>query len=284
MRRGLVVALSVVAAVNLGVALDVFRDRAGEAVSAITLDERELVLERPTREGGVTTLRWRFQPEGWPDAGAPCCPPPRIDQRALEALGFDCSVPPGAPGATEHYRGVLPRRAILVFELGGPEWRSRLETWQQRSRDELVRLLSAGSLTAGEETARREAIDRAAERVSRLVLVDLGPDVEPLRIRHADRSRYLLLPGLVRLRHRDGAGGGGPLLSGSVVEVFPAELSVPKASAPALAGLGPTVAPRPPDRQRVEQIGHAPRYTVHVETGRLLHPSVASVARTGPAQ
>jgi len=244
MRRGLLVALAVVAAVNLGVTLDVLRDRSGEPDAAVTLDERELALESPPREGGAITLRWRYQREGGPGASAPAFLPRWIDRRSLEALGFDCSVLPDAPGAAERYRGVLPRRAVVVFEVGGPLWQARLETWQRRSREDVPRLLSTGVLAPGAEAAHREAIDRAPERVSRLMPVDVGLDAESLRARHADRGRYLLLPGLVQLVRDEGSGGSGPSLFGRVVEVFPAELSVPREAHRALAAWD-----RPPPRR-----------------------------------
>jgi hypothetical protein len=291
MRRGLLVALAVVAAVNLGVTLDVLRDRAGEPDAVVTLDERELALESLPREGGAITLRWKYQREGRPDGNAPAFLPYWIDQHALEALGFDCSVPPAAPGAAEHYRGVMPRRVVVALEVGGPAWQARLEAWQQRSRADVQRLVSTGVLKPGEEAAYLEAVDRAPERVSRLVPVDVGLDAEALRARHADRSRYLLLPGLVQLFRDGGNGGAGPFLFGRVVEVFPAELTVPREAHGALEGLSPTVVALPPgvtgqrwspDRHSVERIAHAPRYELSVATGRLLRPRITSVTRAEP--
>lgn len=267
MRRGLLVALAVVAAVNLGVMVDVLRDRAGEPDAVVTVDERELALERAPREGSPITLRWRYQREGRPGGSAPHFLPPWIDQRMLEALGFDCSVPAGAPGAADHYRGVLPRLVVVAFEVGGPAWQARLQTWQDRSREE-------------------------ADRVSRLVPVDAGLDAASLRARYPDRQRYLLLHGLVRLFHDEGRDGTGPSLSGRIVEVVPAELSVPREAHAVLEGLGATgTAPvrggtqlRFADRDSVERIAHAPRYTVRVEVGRLLHPRIVAVASAAPGR
>jgi hypothetical protein len=292
MRRGLLVALAVVAAVNLGVMFDVLRDRAGEPDAVVTLDERELALERPPRDGGAIALRWRFQREGRPGGNAPNFLPHWMDQRTLEAIGFDCPVPPGAPNAAEYYRGVMPRRVLVAFEFGGPAWKARLATWQQRSREDLPHLIATGVLKPGEEAAYRETIDRAPERVSRLVPVDVGLDAEALRARHPDRGRYLLLPALVRLFRDEGAGGAGPTLVGHVVEVLPGELPVPREAHDVLAGLGPTVSslpprsttPRSPGRYSVERIADAPRYSVRVQFGRLLRPRITSVARVDAAR
>jgi len=293
MRRGLLVALAVVTAVNLAVMLDVLRDRTGEPDAVVTLDERELALENPPREGGAITLRWKYQREGRPGADAPTFLPYWIDERKLDALGFDCSVPAGAPGAAEHYRSVLPRHVVIVFELGGPAWQARLETWQQRSREAAPRLMSTGALKPNEEAADREAIDHAHERVSRLLPVDVGLDTSALRTRYPDRSRYLLLPGLVRLFRDEGTGGTGPAVSGRVVQVFPGELTVPREVSGPLSGLGPTPAVPPPggttprrfpDRYSVERIAHAPRYSIRVQFGRLLRPRITSVARVDAAR
>jgi hypothetical protein len=285
MRRSLLVALAVLAAVNLGVALDVVRDRAGEPDAAITLDERELALESQPREGSAIVLAWHYQREARPGANAPTLLPYWIDQRKLGALGFDCSVPADAPGAGEHYRSVLPRQAVLVFEVGGPVWRARLQSWQQRSREDVQRLLSTGVLRAGDEAAYLEAIDRAPERVSRLVPVDVGLDAESLRARYPDRAQYLLLPGLVRLFRDEGKADAGPALVGRVVQLLPTELAVPRQGIATLRGLAPTAAayppgatsPRFPDRYSADRIAHAPRYVVRVEVGRLLRPRIVSV-------
>lgn len=293
MRRGLLVALAVVAAVNLGVALDVLRDRSGEPDAMVTLDERELALESQPREGSAVTLRWRYQREAWPGGNAPSFLPNWIDQRKLEELGFDCSVPAGAPGAAEYYRRVLPRRVVVAFEVGGPVWQARLEAWQQRSREDAQRLIATHVLKPDEEAAYREAIDRGAERVSRLVPVDVGLDATSLRARYPDRGRYLLLPGLVRPFRDEGTRGTGPSVFGRVWEVFPSELSVPREAHDPLEELGPTVAALPPgvttqrwspDRYSVERIAHAPRYTVRVAVGALLRPRILSVARSTPTR
>jgi hypothetical protein len=293
MRRGLLVALAVIAAVNLGVTLDVLRDRAGEPDAVVTLDERELALESQPREGSAITLRWRYQREGRPGGDAPIFLPDWIDQRKLETLGFDCSVPAGAPGAAEHYGGMPSRRVVLVFEIGGPAWQARLERWQQRSREDVPHLISTGGLKPDEEVTYREAIDRASERVSRLMPVDVGLDAPSLRTRYPDRGRYLLLPGLVRLSRDKGTGGAGVSVFGRVAEVLPAELSVPREVHDALERLAPTDVALPPgvtkqrwspDRHSVERIAHAPRYAVHVEVGALLRPRIVSITSIEPGR
>jgi hypothetical protein len=284
-RRGLLVALAVVVAVNLGVLVGVVRNRSGEPESTLLLDERELVLVRRPADDSTIRLRWAIQREAGPGETAPSFLPAWIDQHELEAIGFDCSVRPGDGGAETFYRSVLPRKAIVVVEFAGPSWREHVARWQERSRAELERLRASHALEGDEDARYERAIETAPDRVSRLLPVDVGLDPEALRAHYPDRSRYLFLQAIVRLSRDPGAGGSPPSLVGRIVEWLPMELTVPRAGRAPLSGLSPTqvkgmpgpAQPRFPDRFTVARIDHEPRYRVRVEVGRLLQPWIEEV-------
>jgi hypothetical protein len=290
MRRGLLVALAVTVAVNLGVLVGVARNRAGTPDAALLLDERELVLERAPRENSVVALRWNLQSDHWPGIDAPAFAPPWLDRGKLEALGFDCSVRPGDPGAQAFYSGALPRRAVVAFELGGERWREALAAWQRHAAEDVSRLLAARTLSPEVEPAYRAAVATAPERFSRLVPVDVDVDPETLRARYPDATRYLLLAAVVRVRHEPGRqGGGGPSVRGHVVQVFPERLIVGREVRGPLGTIGPTpvVAPHLPLPGAIARIAHPPRYEVRLTVGRLLQPWVVEVRPTtavGPSR
>jgi len=280
MRRGLVVALAVVFGVNLGVLIGTVRDRASQPESTLALDERELVLVQRPADDSTIRLRWNISRDGGPRDAGPAFLPPWIDQHELEALGFDCSVRPGDPGAETFYRSVLPRKGIVVLEFAGPTWRDHLARWQERARADLQRLRASGALGTDDSDTYERDIDSAPDRVSRLLPIDVGLDPEALRARYPDRSRHLLLQAIVRLSRDPGTDGTAPALVGRVVEWLPMELAVPRAGRAALTGLAPTTVgaasrpgqPRTADRFAVARIGHGPRYRVVVKSGHLLQP------------
>lgn len=217
-RPGLLVCVAVVAAVNLGIALLVAGDRKGPPDAVVMLDERELRLESdPGDDNNAVRLAWRLQPAAPSRAASEPGLAVAIGPRALEALGFDVSLRPGDPAAAAFYRAIPARPAFIVFDLADEAVAPRVAAWQERAR-------AASDAEAVDDTL----IAAAPSRASRLVPIDAGPDPDALRARYADRSRYLVLPGVVRLRLLDVEGrAGGPALVGEIAGVSPERLLVP---------------------------------------------------------
>lgn len=285
-RRAFLVALAVVLVVNAGALVSVARNRAGEPDATLVLEERELELQPGDGDNSGLLLRLRYQHASFdldPRTAVPedTLAPRFIDQAKLEALGFDCSVAAGNAEATAKYRAVLPRPAFIVMVLGGPEWERRVSAWQERRRRHTDDLVARGELKGDAETRARTEIAEAPRRLSRLMPVDAGRDAAALRAMYPDRSRYLILRGVVRLHLIEASARGGPSLHGDLDRVFPVVVNVPRALHAPLDALGPP--PRPARGAGVTRdrsaamLDHAPRYEVRVSAGRTFQPWVTEV-------
>jgi hypothetical protein len=269
---GLLVCAAVVTAVNLGLALLVASDRNGPPDTVAVLDERELRLETDRGDdNNAVRLAWRVQPAAPSRAASEPGLAVGIGPRALEALGFDVSIRPGDPAAAAFYRAVPARPAFIVFDLAEGAVAPRVAAWQERAR-----------AATDVETVDEATIAAAPMLASRLVPVDAGPDAEALRARYADTSRYLVLPGVVRLRLVDVAGrAGGPVLVGEIAIVSPERLLVPHTGRRVFERL-PEVQARGQGPARAGDVtlvrtSWPPRYRVEVIVGRRYLPRVGRV-------
>ena len=244
-RAGPLLAAVVVLLANGSALLEVARNRAGEAEAEAWLTERELPLAPGS--GARTGVFLRLD---WQRCSTPCAKGslPWLDRARLEALGLDCRTAPEAPGAEEHYRRMLPRRAFVVLEHDGPAWRR----WH--------------------EAARGPAAGEGPRSPSRLVPVDAGPDPAELRRRHPDRARCLIVPGVVAAGvELAGAGREARLaVLGRIEHLAVRPIYVPREKAAPLAGLRPA------------PVGE-PRYGVLLRYGARHEPWVVEVVSPPPA-
>jgi hypothetical protein len=283
-RRSVVVAIAVIAIVNIAALVGVMRNRSGEPEATVWLDERELDLLPADAELGSPLLRLRYQ-NAANDQGQPPRPTPEVvapnvlDEARLAALGFDCSVPAASAGAAAFYRRVLPRPAFVVFAVGGPAWEPQVTAWQERQRQRIERQIAGGELSG-------EAVDRAMadiaagpQRLSRLMPVDAGRDGGALRATYPDRTRFLILPGVVTLHFVAASEAGAASVHGHLMEVFPAVLAAPREVNAALNAFREP--PRtPPSRTSAwtpAKLDHAPRYEVQVSVGRTWQPWISEI-------
>jgi len=285
MRRGFVIALVVVAVVNIGVLAGVVRNRSGEPDATVLLEERELELLPVDRENSALQLRLRYQNaalEEDPRAASTedALAPRFLDEARLAALGFDCSVPAASEGAKSFYRAVLPRPAFIVFSIGGPEWERQVAAWQRRHGQRIEEQIARGELTGEAIDSARTEIAEAPRRFSRLMPVDAGRNPAALRAAHPDRARFLILPGVVRLHFVERAQPGGPSVHGHLIDVFPPLLTVPREVRTPLDALREPPRDRRPGRAPgwgLAMLDRAPRYEVQVSTGRALQPWISQV-------
>ncbi len=179
--------VAVVLVANAAALALVARNNRGAPDASLVLTEREL---RVTNRGSDTTgmtlsLQWnRNAVRSW------------FDTAKLASIGFDCSVPAGAPEAADRYSspGALPRSAYVVLEY-----------------------------------ARSDVAAGGTEAPSGLNPIDVGRDPVSLRAQYPDRHRYLITAGSVRATFTPATASQPAALHGLVLWIEPTDIYVPQA-------------------------------------------------------
>ncbi|MBI5442023.1 MAG: DUF4824 family protein [Deltaproteobacteria bacterium] len=229
-------------------------NRSGTEASLV-LTEREMPRAEPLEASPFLRLRWE-QPDALPWLG----------REKLEALGFHLSGPAADPAEQLRYEKTLPKAAYVALEYEGDAWQAWLAETEMEL-DLLAARLERGEMTREEFEESRGALDRERRTRSRLLAVDVDRDPAELRRRCPDASRYLILPGAVRLIL-----GGDGNVRGAVSAVSPEAIRAPDRDLPALRGRSPHPHPDPYWSDPLE-----PRYRVELRSGRLHRPWIESV-------
>jgi hypothetical protein len=273
--RTFLLSTAVVVVTNGGLLALVALNQSGGAEATVELTERELrILPGDSENTRVTlSLAWRRPFDGRRPGGPEYA---WFDQARLEALGFDCRVALADPSAERFYRSqsMLLRPAFAVLEFGGDAWKETADREVQQAGQTLPQ---AGSVTYESPAASQARRERLLARRSRLVVVDVGKSAAELRNHHPDRSRFIVTKALVRLVFVASSGnpaGGAPRITGTVAEILPAEISVPRE----LRSSGDVLSTKPPSGEWPTQpLGHDPRYRVTITYGKRLEPRVVKV-------
>jgi hypothetical protein len=191
--KGLSAALGLIAATNLLVLVGVWRNRSGPPQSTLELTEREFWMRRVPEENTGLSLRLDWDTAGDWENG-----PDWFGRDKLEALGFDCSVPIGAPRARERYRKVLPRETFAALEYDGEAWQRWLRN-EEEGIEEIRHEVEQGNSTRQQLDNARRSLERRRRTRSRLFVVDVGNDPDRLRSNYPDGTRFMILPAVVRL-------------------------------------------------------------------------------------
>lgn len=279
---GVVLILATNAVALVGVAYN----RQGDPESTLLLTQREASLpyswgfER--ENSGVTlTLQWRVPSEqgdgpyglGMSYAGIGG-EPGWLDKTKLAALGFDVSKSEGTPDGRRHYEKLLSKEVLLVLELDGVAYRVALERAQQHLQKEEALLKDNAGKKEFEErvkSAKRQLYQE--ERIgSRLFVVDAGLDVDALRAKFPERTRYAIVRGQVRphlvqkdMKYR---------LAGYVSDLSLRQINVPLTYRPVFEPILQN-----PNRHQPEP---TLRYTVSVAFGQRLEPWITDVKPSTP--
>ncbi len=183
-----------------------FWNRSGEAESRLTLSQRELRLPytRFDREnsGLALALNWRVAvpPDRnnvyweYSSSGAP----EWLDKAKMENLGFDMS--PKDNGNIRWNDRTLSRDVLLVLEHDGDTYRRALERAKQHLDAEEAKLAAMPESNEKKNRLKNIAdqLVREEKENSRLFVVDAGLDLDHLRGRYPDRTRYAIVHGQVR--------------------------------------------------------------------------------------
>lgn len=225
----------------------------GDARQRLTLTERELGLpwqwtNRAADQDGMLRL-----PIEWQRRDQPLDERTWLTEDKLRQIGFNISIPAGAPEAVRHYERASPKIAWVVLEYDGAAWQDIDQRRRLRASDATV---------------------RAPIEASRLVPIDAGPDRDVLLQRHAN-TRALVLPAIFQLAYLTSKEPGGPLVYGRVQSLVTREVTVPRRLRQALGDLRG----RSPDPASTPS---APRFEVELAVGRLGFPWVTDVRRMAP--
>ena len=183
-------AIGLLVASNAFVLAHVAMNRSGEPDSEMELTARELQYYGTLGDNSSVTLmlRWtntapeyptgvRTESAGW------------FDQKKLEELGFDLSVPVDSPRAPRFYENLRSREVFVALEFDGPAWEAWLKDREPRLQTET---------SYGPTVSLEERIEIERETTPRLVAIDVGNDAAVLRRKYPDRKLVMILPALVR--------------------------------------------------------------------------------------
>ena len=245
----------------------------GAPASTIVLTERELSLPPADPENTGIWLNFRWQDPSTDLSHAEAQARMAHDRAVLEALGFDCSRPVSDADARKHYQRMLARTGFIVFEYDGESWKVFEE---QVSRGALDRPAPEQPSPDGDIGFRGSAQRLRQERLggSRLIPVDAGTDPSILRQRYPDTARFLIVPGVMRLRLIEPTKTSPGRLTYDVTQAWPMVIHVPKEHR---APLEPLARDRKTYENRWFSPGQPPRFEVTLSYGRRYEPWVSGV-------
>ncbi|HET6365312.1 MAG TPA: DUF4824 family protein, partial [Nitrospirota bacterium] len=202
-QRGIIIAVGLLLLVNTVVLGSVAYNRSGEPDAAMKLTDRELPVStgyNHEENSGVSLRINTYHAFNWNRKGSNYDVFSWLDSKKLESLGFDFSKSAKNEEKYGHYERQLPRRTFAVLEYGGNTW----EAWKKRLEEELSFLEQEGK--EGKKTTKdlekaRGSIERELTAGSRLFIIDAGNDPAALRQLYSDRTRYLIMPALVRVSY-----------------------------------------------------------------------------------
>lgn len=273
--RGLFgLAFAVLLAANIVVLAGVAANRRGGPESKMLLTERELQLPyRLHRENSGLSLQltWRTLPREAEGDGSyyDSRSPAWLDAGKVSELGFDPAEYDGNRTTGGRYKEPIPREVLVVLEYDGEAHREAIRRaeaalaadearWRAKSDDKLLR-------DRFDEAAKR--LKRERITASRLFAVDAGLEPSLLRGKYGDRSRFLIVRGLVKpFPGSAGRGEAGGYLADLAVE----DIHVPLNQRQVFDAL------QAQDRSRRDEFAE-PRYQVELAWGRRLEPWIVEV-------
>ncbi|MEO4045962.1 DUF4824 family protein [Pseudomonas sp. CAU 1711] len=262
-RHGLLAGLALILLSNAVALGGAWYNRQGEAESRLLLSERELWRShdgmRRENSGLSLHLDWRTprDPESESRYSRQS-----LGEATLLRLGFE----PHA-GSAQRWRQPRERQALIVLELDGPAYRAELLAAEQEllQAERMLALSPDSSELKEKAELARKALEHERTRASRLFAIDAGSDIQTLRQRYPDRSRYAIVGGTVRAWCS--CGGDDPhRLQGQVDALLVDELNVP-------ATWRAQLAERMPRRYESEQLP----LQIEVSFGRRLEPWIGAL-------
>ena len=211
--KALLLGIVLIIATNAIVLAGVAYNRSGEPESTITLTERELrlpyrYLGKEENSGIHLRLTHRNINSGY--FSRDYKRPESLDwfnKEKLAELGFDVSKSIIQDEDKRHYQRLSEKEVFLVLEYNGAAYQSVLEAAQKHVDDLVADQANSQKINRAERNLTREKT-----AASRLFVIDAGLDRDVLRAKYTDRTKYLLLKGLVKARITNARSGGSRLV------------------------------------------------------------------------
>lgn len=197
----------ILVASNIVVLSGVASNKYGEPESQVTLTERELQLPYKIHQensGLALRLTWRALGKidnhgSYSDWRSPAW----LSEKKLEELEFDINDFLRSNGDTTSYKQAIPKEVYIVLENDGESYREalkRAEVALDRENNSVQLNPGNKKLRTSFESAKKRLED---ERISesRLFAIDAGLDPIELRKKYGDRTRFIIVKGLVKIRY-----------------------------------------------------------------------------------
>jgi len=271
--KAMIAGVSLIIVTNAIVLAGVSYNRSGEPESTITLTERELSLPyrylgKDENSGIHLRLTHRSRDNGY--FSRDYQPAESLDwfnKEKLAELGFDVSQPFSSDEDKRYYQRLSEKEVILVLEYNGMAYQGVLEAAQKHVDD----LLAEQTQNNGNKLNRAENnLSREKTSASRLFVIDTGLDRNVLREKYADRTKYLLMKGLVKARIANNR-SSGPRLVGYIKSLSNKTVHVPLQHHDVLEAAVAEGARR--------KQNEPPRFEATITIGQRLEPWVVGVER-----
>lgn len=187
----------------------VYYNRSGEPESTLLLSERELQIpyqsqRRKENSGIALRIKWKtVQPvsKDKPYYYYSSQQPGWLNENKLNELGFNLEHEKQKREKRGAYRQILPRNVLLVLENDGDAYQQDLRNARENLKAQ--RALVRNNPGKDEFFSRLKTAEQQYRRLqqndSRLYVIDAGLDLDLLRKKYPDRSRYLVAGGSVRV-------------------------------------------------------------------------------------
>lgn len=177
-------------------------NRSGTPDSQSHLSQRELAHNSTwhnENSGLSLRLNWRFPSEDESAGPHSRAWEPRITAKQMAGLGFRMPAQVDDDSARQFDRQ-QSRAALLVLELDGPLYQRELQLARKRldAAQQAAAAAPGNQKLAYELKDSQNALKSEEKFATRLLLKDVGLELQALRQRYPDRQRYLIIHGRVR--------------------------------------------------------------------------------------
>ena len=272
----------VLAGTNIFVISGVIYNRSKGPVTLIELTERELQLPYWTNDensGLALQLEWRtigrdkndFYLGSWDS-------PTWFNEIKLKELGFDIENTNSFVYSSEYYKVPIPKKAFVVLEYDGKLYKEALKRAEKNFEKEKNILKADIESNSNDFEWAETHLRDERESETRLFAIDAGLDANKLKEQYNDQTRFIVVPGIVKMRcnYNDKKDNEAPVgyISRLCVEKIHVPLKYRKT-------FDPIMSKEKPKKYKFNisqrHISNLPRYKVKLAYGKRFEPWIQSV-------